>query len=177
MMPDDLEHALPTRSAACDWKRLTMIHSTTRTGEWALVRVRSYLEPNVDPGKTRPGSFDLRGVGALRRLRGCRGAFEHPSIEEDDDADECQHAQPRRRLERFGYERDRRLGGERNDEAGIDHAPHALAHDQSRRHERPQSLRALGVGHVARAALVPVRQNGADDDCERRRHRKIDADT
>lgn len=63
-MPDDLEHALPTRSAAYGWKGLTLIHSTTRTGvdlspEWALVRVRRYLEQHNGDTSGRPSSARL----------------------------------------------------------------------------------------------------------------------
>ncbi len=63
-MSEDLAEAPTTRSAQYDWKGLTLIHSTTRTGvdlspEWALVRVRKYLEEHGGDASGRPSSARL----------------------------------------------------------------------------------------------------------------------
>ena len=60
-----------------------------------------------------------------------RRATQHPPVQPDDHAHEADQPEPGGEDETFGHERDRRVGREADDQAGVDHAPDALAHDQS----------------------------------------------
>ena len=84
----------------------------------------------------------------LRQRERCRRRPrfpQHPTVQPHDRANEAEQPKPRRRRKVLRHEPDRRVLRERDDETGVEHAPQALADDQSRRDQRPQSLGALGV--------------------------------
>src|SRR3954470_21657060 len=91
------------------------------------------------------------------RSRGTR-SLQHPAIEPDDRANEAEKSEPGRGREVFGYDTDRCVLREGDNQPRIDHAPDALADDEARRDQRSKTLTALRIRRRrAHALVIPVR--------------------
>src|SRR6185369_15231374 len=108
-----------------------------------------------------------------RRFR----SLQHPRVEQDDDANETQHAEPWSRCEVYRHKSDWRVVRPADDEAGIDNTPETLTDDQSRSNERPETFSTIRIRSFESAPGVPLRQHCADYNRKRRRHRQVNSDT
>src|ERR1044072_9593687 len=95
-------------------------------------------------------------------------SLQHPPVQPDDDADESEDAEPWGKEEIVGHEAYRCVVRSAHDEAGGEDAPKTLTNDQSRRHERTETLCTIRVGRSLRTFPIPMRDHRADDDRESR---------